>query len=185
MAFSSRVMTQTEQSYAQIEKELLAIVYACEKFDQYIFGRSNVILQLDHKPLETIIKKPIHSSPKRLQRMRLHLQNYDIQLEYKKGATVFLADSLSRTYLENELVSRTQDSDVHAIRERLFAFELEQIKHGEDLSVSPTRLENLREEIAKDEESQILSAVIHERWPETLSEAHKYGRHRTLVIELY
>jgi len=70
--------------------------------------------------------------------MRLRLQNYDIQVEYKKEETVFLADTLSRAYLENELVSQTQDSDVRSIRERLFAFELEQIKHGEDLSVSPT-----------------------------------------------
>ena len=31
VAFSSRVMSQTEQNYAQIEKELLAIVFACEK----------------------------------------------------------------------------------------------------------------------------------------------------------
>ena len=35
-AYSSRVMTQTEQNFAQIEKELLAIAYACEKFDQYM-----------------------------------------------------------------------------------------------------------------------------------------------------
>ena len=86
VAYSSRVMTPTEQNYAQIEKELLAIVFACEKFDQYIFGRSDVVVQSDHKPLETIFKKPIHSSPKRLQRIRLRLQNYDIQVEYKKGS---------------------------------------------------------------------------------------------------
>ena len=160
VAYSSRVINQTEHNYAHIEKELLAIVYECEKFDQYIFGRSNVIVQSDHKPLETIFKKPIHSSPKRLQRMRLRLQNYGIQVEYKKGETMFLVDTLSRAYLENELVSQAQDSDVRSIRERLFAFELEQIKHGEDLSVSPTRLEKLREETAKDEELQILSDVM-------------------------
>lgn len=45
VAYGSRVLTQTEQNYAQIEKELLAIIYACEKFDQYTFGRSNVIVQ--------------------------------------------------------------------------------------------------------------------------------------------
>jgi len=67
VAYSSRVMTQTEQNCAQIEKELLAIVFACEKFDQYIFGRSDVVVESDHKPLETIFKKPVHSSPKRLQ----------------------------------------------------------------------------------------------------------------------
>nr|XP_058968946.1 uncharacterized protein LOC131795390 [Pocillopora verrucosa] len=66
VAYSSCVMTPTEQNYAQIEKELLAIVLACEKFDQYIFGRSDVVVQSDHNPLETIFKKPIHSSPKRL-----------------------------------------------------------------------------------------------------------------------
>ena len=123
VAYSARVMTQTEQNYAQIEEELLAIVYACGKFDQYIFGRSNIIVQSDHKPLETIFKKPIHSSLKRLQRMRLRLQNYDIHVEYKKGETMFLADTLSRVYLENEPVSQTKDSDVRSIRERLFAFE--------------------------------------------------------------
>ena len=117
--------------------------------------------------------------------MHLRLHNYDIQVEYKKGETMFLADTLSRTYLENEPVSQPQDSDIHSIRERLFAFELEQIKHGEDLSVSPTRLEKLREETAKDEELQILSDVIHEGWPESLPGAHKYDRRWRQVIELY
>ena len=63
--------------------------------------------------------------------MRLRLQNYDIQVEYKKGATMFLADPLSRGYLESEPVGPIQDSDVRSIKEQLFAFELEQIKHGE------------------------------------------------------
>ena len=62
---------------------------------------------------------------------------------------------------------------------------MEQIKHGEDLSVSPTRLKNLREETAKDEELQILSGIIHEGWPETLSEAHNFDRRRRQVMELY
>ena len=104
MAYSSRVMTQTEQNYAQIKKELLAIVYACDKFDQYIFGKSNVIVQSDHKSLETTFKKPNHSSAKRLESMRLRLQNYDNQVRYKKRETMFLVDILSRAYLENELV---------------------------------------------------------------------------------
>ena len=58
VAYSSRVMTPTEQNYAQIEKELLAIVFACEKFDQYIFGRSDVVVQSDHKPLEPYSRNP-------------------------------------------------------------------------------------------------------------------------------
>ena len=185
VAYSSRVMTQTEQNYAQIEKELLAIVYACEKFDQYIFGKSDVIVESDHKPLETIFRKPIHSSPKRLQRMRLRLQNYDIQVKYKRGATMFLADTLSRAYPGNNTWIPSQDSDVRSVRERLFAFELEQIKHDKDLTVSPTRLRRLREETAIDEELQILSEIILQGWPESLTQASKYERPRKQVIELY
>ena len=49
--------------------------------------------------------------------MRLRLQNYDIQVEYQKGETLFLADTLSRAYLESELVSQTQNSGVRYIRE--------------------------------------------------------------------
>jgi hypothetical protein len=55
---SSRALTATEDSYAQIKKELLAIVYACENFNQYILGKSDVVVKADHKPLETIFKKP-------------------------------------------------------------------------------------------------------------------------------
>lgn len=83
--------------------------------------------------------------------MRLRLQNYDIQVEYKKGTTMFLADTLSRAYVNGEHLT-VPNSDVRSIKERLFAFELEQIKHDEDLTVSPTRLEKLREETSKDKE---------------------------------
>ena len=44
--YSSRALTATERNYAQIEKELLAIVFAAEKFDKYIYAR-NVQVQSD------------------------------------------------------------------------------------------------------------------------------------------
>ena len=57
VVYASRSLTQTEQNYAQIEKELYAIVFACEKFNQYIYGK-HVHVQSVHKPLESILKKP-------------------------------------------------------------------------------------------------------------------------------
>ena len=48
VAFSSRALTPTEQRYAQIEKECLAIVFAFEKFHQYLFGRDVVTVHSDH-----------------------------------------------------------------------------------------------------------------------------------------
>ena len=65
ISYASRAMTDTEQNYAQIEKELLAIVFACERFNDYIYGRNVVHVETDHKRLESIFKKEIHMAPKR------------------------------------------------------------------------------------------------------------------------
>ena len=58
VAYASRAMTEAETQYAQIEKELLAIVFACDRFDLYIYGRDRVKVESDHQPLEAIMKKP-------------------------------------------------------------------------------------------------------------------------------
>ena len=62
VAFASRALSETEKHYAQIEKEALAIVYGLEKFNQFTYGRK-VTVETDHKPLETIHKKPLASAP--------------------------------------------------------------------------------------------------------------------------
>ena len=85
ISYASRVMTDTEQNYAQIEKELLAIVFAYERFNDYIYGRNVVHVETDHKPLESIFKKEIHMAPKRLQRTRLRLQKCQRRNRKKKA----------------------------------------------------------------------------------------------------
>ena len=95
VAFASHAWTPAETRYAQIEKELLAIVYACEKFDVYVYGRTEVTIQSDHKPLECIFKKPLSTALMRLQRMLLRLQKYNLRVVYTKGTEMFLADTLS------------------------------------------------------------------------------------------
>ena len=71
IAYASRCLTKTEENYAKIEKELLAIVFPIRSFHQYTFGRE-VTVQTDHKPLGTLAKKALHTAPKCLQRMFLH-----------------------------------------------------------------------------------------------------------------
>ena len=73
IAFASRAMTDTETRYAQIEKEMLSVVFALQKFDQYVYGRP-VTVENDHKPLEVIATKPLRNEPKRLQGMVLKAQ---------------------------------------------------------------------------------------------------------------
>ena len=69
---TSRSLTDAQTKYAQIEKELLAIVFACIKFHQYIYGRP-VTAQSDHKPLQSVFRESVASTTPRLQRMLLRL----------------------------------------------------------------------------------------------------------------
>jgi len=75
------------------------MVYACDHFEPYIFGRESVNVDTDHQPLEMIVRKPLNSAPKRLQRMLLQLQKYSLVVRYKKGTPMYLADTLSRAHL--------------------------------------------------------------------------------------
>ena len=94
-----RTLTDKEVNYAQIEKELLVIVFACEKFDAYIYGCDCVRVQTDHKPLESIFRKELCTAPKRLQRMLLRLQKYSLDVTYLKGEKMLVADTLSCAHL--------------------------------------------------------------------------------------
>ena len=95
IAFASKALTPTEQRYANIEREMLACVFGAERFHTYVFGRSFTI-ESDHKPLEQINLKNLADTPARLQRMLLHLQNYDVKITYRPGREMLVADTLSR-----------------------------------------------------------------------------------------
>ena len=60
IAFANRALTGTDTRYAQIEKEMLAIIFAAEKFDQYTFGHS-VTVQSNYKPFESITRRSRYS----------------------------------------------------------------------------------------------------------------------------
>ena len=62
VAYASRALTPVETRYAQIEKELLAIVFACERFDTYIYSRDVVAVETDHKPVEAIFRNALKLS---------------------------------------------------------------------------------------------------------------------------
>ena len=80
VAFASRTLTQTEQRYSQIEKECLSIVFSCAKLDQYLHGRELITIHCYHKQLKMIFKKFLLSAPKRLQRMLIRLQRFQLHV---------------------------------------------------------------------------------------------------------
>ena len=98
LAYASRALSDAETRYATIEKEMLAIVFALEKWHQYTFG-CPVMVYSDHKPLEVITRKPLGRAPKRLQGTLVWALAYDIKVQYLKGKEMFLADTLSRAFL--------------------------------------------------------------------------------------
>ena len=62
VAYASKALTKSQQNYAQIEKEMLAIVFGRMHFHEYIYGMPQVEIETDHKPLEVIKTTPPGSS---------------------------------------------------------------------------------------------------------------------------
>lgn len=84
---------------AQIEKELLSIIFATQKFHYYIYGRE-INVNTDHKPLISILNKKISEIPStRLQRMKIKLLKYQIKIAYIPGKEMHIADLLSRSFM--------------------------------------------------------------------------------------
>ena len=157
IAYASRSLSPSECNYPQIEKELLAIVFACSKFHQYIYGFHTKV-QSDHKPLESIMVKPLHKVSPRLQRMLLKLQKYDLEVKYTKGKELYVADTLSRAYL----TIPPTDNDIEDLEFAVHAL-------VRDLPVSDAKLSQLQSATEHDEQLQKLHHYISSGWPTNIS----------------
>jgi len=165
VAYASRSLTAAETNYAQIEKELLAIVFGLEKFEQYVHGRK-VTVESEHKPLEAIMKKSLLSAPKRLQRMMLRLQKFDLHVVYKKGSQMFLADTLSRAYISHFTPGEENRSEVFAVDRSMLEEEVEGIDLTSYLAVSEETLQKIRYASERDDDTISLKQVIKKGWPD-------------------
>ena len=85
VAFASRSLNETELRYAQIEKEALAIVYACEKFSEYVLGKV-ILLETDHKPLVPLLgSKSLDILPPRVLCFRIRLMRFQYSINHVPG----------------------------------------------------------------------------------------------------
>ena len=163
VAFASRALTQTEQNYAQIEKECLSIVFACHaRFHQYLYGREMVTAETDHKPLITIFKKPLPSAPKRLQGMLMQLQCNNLDVVYKPGPEMYVSDTLGRATLPH------QGPDTPHVRHAVFATQTEyiQLDQSQHLNVTSFRFRQIAQHTGTDDVLQELKTVILDGWPD-------------------
>lgn len=106
VAYTSRSLSDTEIRYEPIVKEFLSVVHACSKFRHFIYGKK-IVAWIDHKPLVSIMIKDVSDIPSnRLQKMRIKLFEYDIELKYLPAKNMYIANLLSKNYIKtNEKIS--------------------------------------------------------------------------------
>ena len=151
VAYASKSLTDTESRYANIERELLAVVYGCEKFKTYLYGRSFVV-ESDHKPLESIHLKHLTSAPPRLQRMLLRLQGYDMSIKYVPQKYVGVADALSRLSPEEKYPIKDMDITVHEVCPQF----------------TPSIIQRIRTATQEDPELNALKETTFTGWPDDI-----------------
>ena len=96
IAFALRNLSEVERCYAQIEKEVLATTWACEKLVDYILG-TKFTIEKDHKPLVPLLSTThLHSLPNRVLRFQLQLDRFDYDISHVPGKKLSTADTLFR-----------------------------------------------------------------------------------------
>ena len=147
IAFASKSLTNCESRYANIEREMLAIVYGCEKFHGYVYGKPFEVIT-DHKPLEMIVRKNLFAAPARLQRMLLRLQHYDFSVKYRPGSTMTIADTLSRFPNADESAELKLEATIAPVQ------------------IEKQRLDKIKQEIADDSTLTLLRQTVERGWSE-------------------
>lgn len=163
VAYGSASLTDTQQRYSQIEKELLAIVYGLEHFNYYTYGR-HLTVETDHRPLIGLKEKPYDSITPRLQRLLLRTNRYDFDLKFVPGKQLIMADTLSRAPLPTEN----------------FIFEDECVQKSVEVcllvSATLSHWHELREQTKHDDALQDVIFHIRNGWPGLKSEVRSAAR---------
>lgn len=167
IAYASKALSGAELGYAQIEKEALAILFGCERYHQYVFGRV-INIETDHKPLISIFKKPLDKMSPRIQRIRIRLLNYDFNLYYTPGSELLVADCMSRN------VEPSDDFDfpglgVHVVEsyeinvlDKIIQSQVELLYEKEKI----VDLQLVHDEMQNDSQMQLLIEMIQNGWAE-------------------
>ena len=157
VSFASRTLTDPEKKYAQIEKECLASVWACEKFSRYLCSLKSFPMMTGHRPLVPLInQQDLDKVPLRCQCLLMRLMRFKPKAEYVPGTELVLADTLSRNPLSNPPeTSDTEDDDV-----KVYVDTAEMMR-----PVSIAKMESIKSAISNDPQlSHVLDYTVN-GWP--------------------
>lgn len=171
VGYASRTLTKTERGYAQIEKELLAIVFGCTRFDQLIVGNPKVIVKTDHKPLLNIFSKPLLTAPKRLQHMLLALQRYSLCVQFVKGKDNVVADAISRAPCDTPDEGCMPKKHIYKLLANVEEISLQHL-----LSISSQRISEIIRHTENDEGLQMVIEYIRRGWPNSLDRVPAHAK---------
>ena len=156
VAYASRSLSDTETRYAQIEKEALALVLACEKFSTYLIGRE-FEMETDHKPLVPLLgSKHLDDLPPRILRFRLRMGRYAYTICHVPGKLLYTADTLSRAPTSPAEAARELEEEVEENVEAIVA----------SLPATERRLQEYRDTQSQDETCSQVMRYCATEWPE-------------------
>ena len=156
ISFASRALTTTEQRYAQIEKEALAVTWSCERFSDYLLGKTFHI-NTDHKPLVPLLStKSLEELPVRIQRFKMRLMRYSFTISHVPGKSLVTADTLSRAPISKSPPCNDElCNEVEAYVDLLCR----------NLPASDTRITEIKQLQEKDQVCQQLTSYCRDGWP--------------------
>nr|XP_057937756.1 cytokine receptor family member b2 isoform X2 [Doryrhamphus excisus] len=157
VAFISRSMTNAERRYAQIEKEALALTWACERFQSYLVGM-DFLIQTDHKPLISLLGgRALDDLPPRILRFRLRLLRFTYTIEHVPGKNLITADALSRAPIQAPptMEDKQLEEDVCVSVNQIL----------QQLPATESKLAQIRQAQEKDYTCRKLKQLIQTGWP--------------------
>ncbi|GLV46476.1 hypothetical protein CBL_20806 [Carabus blaptoides fortunei] len=118
-----------------------------------------LVIETDHQPLEIIYKKPISTAPPRLKRIIFEIKQYGPTIQYVKGTTLKIADTLNRDCMA-ETTDEKEELEVQII-----------------IPMSDSAFQELNTLTKEDEEFQELTKLVQNGWPKNVNEIKKTVHH--------
>jgi len=204
VAYESHAFNQVERRYPTHERELLAIKTALKKWHRYIDNGTRTIVRCDHEGLQYM--KTVRKPSQKLARWIEEFSYYDVDIQYKPGKEMIVADALSRRadfetlnllstyadYMEDFLTNQTLPEDpelAEEVRTKATDFTYEdgilmyQRKDGEcvpyiQLIDRVDMIERIHREIGHASANTIIDLIVRRGWwPKMEEEIRHYVRH--------